>query len=528
MKDHSYSELLAKTAGDSMQGQKSVERELTPADYIAMLRRHWVLILVLTIIGPPIGYGLAKAIPPKYKSETVVLVEQPSLPNQILSQLDTTSMNQQLGSLKQQILSRTNLERIIRENGVYREDLNRQSMDQLVARLQLAIEVTAVQPMENTGNDLAGFTISVTLSDPHTAQSVCGEIEQMFISQSLGSQQQRSENTTQFLSEQLSQAKSILDTQDAKLAAFKLKNAGSLPDDKQSNLNLLASLTSQNDAAAEAIDRAQQDKRFAESMLQQQIEAWKAGQTGQSPDTLEQQLNVLQSQLASLRGKYTDDYPDVVKTKADIEVIKKQMAQNEPSNGAASSTPTARAAVEPVQVAQWRSQIHGDEDTITERTRELDQIKHQIELCRTRIQASPAVEQEYTELTRGYNTDLDSYNSLLKDYNTSQMSGNLTREQQGEYFKMLDPANLPSSPTFPKPTFFTLGGLVGGVALGVGLTLFFEFKDTSIKSERDVEFSLRLPVLAMIPAVAPVATKKGNVHVTLQPASVDAGLSLRA
>jgi capsular polysaccharide biosynthesis protein len=130
-------------------------------------------------------------------------------------------------------------------------------------------------------------------------------------------------------------------------------------------------------------------------------------------------------------------------------------------------------------------------------------------------------------LTRGYNTDIDSYNTLLKDVNTSQMSGNLTREQQGEYFKMLDPANLPSAPTFPNPTFFGLGGLVGGLGLGIGLTLLLELRDTSLKSERDVEFSLRLPVLAMIPAVEPITTKKSAVS-PLHAANAEAGLSLRA
>ena len=510
-----------------MQAQNTTQRELTPADYVAMLRRHWVLILVFTILGPPIGYGAAKVIPPKYKSETVVLVEQPSVPRTILAQLDTTSMNQQLGSLKQQILSRTNLERIIRENGVYREDLNKQSMDELVARLQLAIDVTAVQPMQNTGNDLAGFTISVTLADPHTAQSVCAEVEQMFISQSLGNQQARSQNTTQFLSEQLSEAKNTLDAQDGKLAAFKIRNAGSLPEDKQANLNLLASLTSQEDGANEALSRAQQDKRFAQSMLEGALQAWKAGQTGQSPNTLEQQLNTLQAQLASLEGKYTDDYPDVVKIKADIEVLKKKIAgQNKPETDSG-ATPVPQLAAEPTEVTQWRTQIHADEEAIAEKNRELDQVKEQIKLCQARIEASPAVEQEYTELTRGYNTDLDSYNELLKDYNTAQMSGDLNREQQGEYFKMLDPANLPSSPTFPKPLFFTLGGFAGGLGLGIGLALLLEFKDTSLKSERDVEFSLRLPVLAMIPAVEPVTSKGANVHPALH-TSADAGLSLRA
>jgi polysaccharide chain length determinant protein (PEP-CTERM system associated) len=513
-----------------MQAENTTQRELTPADYIAMLRRHWVLILIFTILGPPIGYGAAKVIPPKYKSETTILVEQPSVPRTILAQLDTTSMNQQLGSLKQQILSRTNLERIIHENGVYKEDANKESMDALVARLQLAIDVTPVQPMENTGNDLAGFTISVTLPDPHTAQSVCAEVEQMFITQSLGSQQQRSQNTTQFLSEQLTDAKNALDAQDVKLAAFKMKNAGSLPEDKQANLNLLASLTSQESGASEALARAQQDKRFAQSMLDQAQQAWKAGETGQNPDTLEQQLETLEAQLTSLEGKYTDDYPDVVKAKADIAVLKKKIAaQNKPQSGAsASTTATPQTAAEPAEVTQWRGQIHGDDDAIAAKTHELDQIKQQMKLCQARIEASPAVEQEYTELTRGYNTDLDSYNTLLKDYNTAQMSGDLTREQQGEYFKMLDPANLPGSPTFPKPMFFTLGGLAGGLGLGIGLTLLLEMKDTSLKSERDVEFSLRLPVLAMIPAVEPVTTKRANIHPAMHPTNTDAGLSLRA
>lgn len=511
-----------------MQAQNTTQRELTPADYIAMLRRHWVLVLVFTILGPPIGYGAAKVIPPKYKSETVVLVEQPSVPRTILAQLDTSSMNQQLASLKQQILSRTNLERIIRENGVYREDLNKRSMDELVARLQLAIDVTPVQPMQNTGNDLAGFTISVTLGDPHTAQSVCAEVEQMFITQSLGNQQQRSQNTTQFLSEQLTDAKNTLDAQDAKLAAFKIKNAGSLPEDKQANLNLLASLTSQEDGVSEALARAQQDKRFAQSMLEQALQAWKSGQTGQNPNTLEQQLNTLQAQLTSLEGKYTDDYPDVVKAKADIEVLKKKIAaQSKPETNLA-ATAAPQAAAEPTEVTQWRGQIHGDDDATTEKTRELDQIREQIKLCQARIEASPAVEQEYTELTRGYNTDLESYNALLKDYNTAQMSGDLTREQQGEYFKMLDPANLPSAPTFPNWRLFTLGGLAGGMGLGIGLALLLEFKDTSLKSERDVEFTLRLPVLAMIPAVEPVTTKRANVHPALHATSTDASLSLRA
>ena len=124
------------------------------------------------------------------------------------------------------------------------------------------------------------------------------------------------------------------------------------------------------------------------------------------------------------------------------------------------------------------------------------------------MQSSPAVEQQYKELTRGYQTALDSYNDLQKKREDSAMAANLERKQQGEQFSVLDPANLPDKPSFPNRPLFALGGLGGGLALGLGIAFFLEMKDTSLKTERDVEFALRLPVLAMVPAIEPLSAKK--------------------
>jgi polysaccharide chain length determinant protein (PEP-CTERM system associated) len=510
-----------------MQTEQIERRELTPADYIAMLRRHWVLILILTVIGPPIGYGVSRVIPPRYVSQTMVLVQPPSVPNTIVPQMDTTSMNQKLASLQQQILSRSRLEPMIRQFGLYPKDVNRESMDELVARLQEAIDVSAVAPLAQTNTkDLPGFSVSVTMSDPHTAQDVCTEVTSMFIEASNGNTEEQSRELTQFLTNQLAEAKAGLDEQDAKLAAFKTQHSGSLPDDQQANLNLLTVLTAQLDAANQALVRAQQDKAFEESLLEQQVAASQATQNGQSPDTLQQQLAALQSQLATLQAKYLDDYPDVIKAKADIASLKKRIAA---STGTASSEATVdpKLTVEPPEITQLRSQIHTSEVQITEKTREQEQVKQQIGTYQARVQQTPAVEAQYSELTRGHQTALDAYNALLKEHNEAEMSGELNRQQQGENFHVLDAANLPSAPDFPNRNIFTAAGLAGGLGLGIGLTLFFELKDTSLKSERDVEFTLRLPVLALIPAVEPVTTKKSSTPTMLQAASSEAGLSLR-
>jgi uncharacterized protein involved in exopolysaccharide biosynthesis len=314
------------------------------------------------------------------------------------------------------------------------------------------------------------------------------------------------------LSQQLVDAKAALDDQDAKLAAFKSHYSGSLPDEEQTNLNLLTGLTSQLDAATQALARGQQDKSFAESMLSQQVASWQASQTGHNPATLEQQLIALQTQLASLQARYTDDYPDVIKTKADIAVLQKKMAESENANASKGSSKDFKTAVEPAQIQQLRAQVHGYDQVIAEKTKEQEKIKEQIGLYQSRIQSSPGVEQQYKELTRGYQTALDSYNDLLKKRQESSMATQLEHDQQGEQFRVLDPANLPDKPSFPNRPLFALGGLGGGLALGLGLTFFIEMKDSSFKTERDVEVALQLPVLAMVPAIESLNSKKTKVR----------------
>jgi polysaccharide chain length determinant protein (PEP-CTERM system associated) len=478
------------------------ERELTAADYIAMLRRRWVLVVVLAAVGCPISYIVSRFLPNRFKSQTLVLVERPSVPEKIVESLDTEDLAQRLSSMQQQILSRSRLEPIINRFGLYSDDLNKVPMEDLVARLQKAIEVTPILPMAETqSRHLPGFYVSVTLGNARTAQQVCTAVTSMFIEENLRLRQQHSEDTTQFLVNQLAQAKANLDEQDAKLAAFKSHYLGSLPDQEQMNLNLLGNMTSQLDAATQALARAQQEKTFAESMLAQQIAAWQATQTGHSPETLEQQLAALQTQLATLQSRYTDDYPDVIKAKNDIAALKKQIAMSDIQKTSTDAGKTQKNALEPTQVAQLRAQVHNLEQVIAEKAREQEQIKQQIRLYQDRVQSTPAVEQQFKELTRGYQTALESYSELQKKRDESAMAAELERKQQGEQFRVLDPANLPDKPSFPNRPLFAVGGLGGGLALGLAIAFLLEMKDSSLKTERDVEFALRLPVLAMIPQI---------------------------
>src|ERR1700691_1303270 len=134
------------------------QRQLTPADYVAMLRRRWVLIAVLTLVGGPLAYGVSKLLPNRYKPQTLVLVDAPTVPSEVVRPVITADLNQRLASMQEQILSRTRLEPIIRQFGLYPKDVNLKPMEELVARLRKDVEVTPIEAMAATrSKELPGF-----------------------------------------------------------------------------------------------------------------------------------------------------------------------------------------------------------------------------------------------------------------------------------------------------------------------------------------------------------------------------------
>ncbi len=322
-----------------------LQRELTPADYIAMLRRRWVLIVVLALVGAPLAYGVSRLLPNKIQvADAGHDRTADASPHKIVESLDTSDINQRLSSMQQQILSRSRLEPIIRQFNLYPQDVNRKSMDELVARLQKAIEVTPIAPMTETrAQQLPGFYVAVTLDNARNAQEVCTAVTSMFIEQNLRLRQEHSEMTTQFLAQELASAKASLDEQDAKLAAFQepshRRAAGRRTDQSESadRTDVAAGCL---DAGAGARATGQDVQRIA--AFSASVAAWQASQTGQNPETLEQQLVALQTHLTTLQSSYTDDYPDVIKAKNDIAVLQKKIAESDGPNNAAGRTRARR------------------------------------------------------------------------------------------------------------------------------------------------------------------------------------------
>src|SRR3989441_2496258 len=489
-------------------------RELNIDDYLAMLRRRLKVILIPALLAPLVGFLISYAFPPKYTSQSLVLVEEQKVPEGYVKPVVTEDIIQRIVTMQQQVLSRNRLQPMIDRLGLAKG----KSVDEVVDGIRLNLDI---QPVQTTGttpakrkpgqNDVPGFYVNFTADNPREAQQICSELTSMLLEENLKAREQVAQSTTDFLSRQLDEAKHDLDDQDSKLAVFKRQYIGQLPGDEDNNMKILMGLNSQLDANTQTLNRAQQDKAYTESLLAQQVSAWKSSQSSNNPQSLDQQLTALQTQLLQLQARYTDDHPDVIKTKADIAEVKKRLAEVNTAASKGSDSPDKGNLNEPPEIRQLRLQVHQYDGVIAQASRDQKRLQDDIRVYQGRVALSPAVEEQYKSLTRDYDTALKFYQDLLAKKSESEMATDMERRQQGEQMRLLNPANLPDTPSFPNRLLFAGGGLGVGLGIGLGLALWLELRDKAIRTEQDVTAALALPMLVSVPWLTDgLAFKDGN------------------
>lgn len=469
-------------------------RELSFQDYMDILRRRWWLVLAAALVLGGVGLSLSYVLPPEYTSQTLVIVEQQKVPEDYVKPVVSEDLSGRLASMKEQILSRSRLEPMIE-----RYDLFAGRDATMDARVDLTRKAIQVMPIASASNKMPGFYISFKAQNARTAQLVCGEITSLFVSESLDAREESALGTTDFLSQQLADAKKSLDDQDARLAAFQEKYIGKLPDQEQSNMNTLQALTTQLDAATQSLNRMHQDETFMEAMISQEAADLRrnAPSAGVSTDTLQDQLQKLIVQKKDLETLYTPDYPDVVALSREIAELRDEISRN-PQTPRPAPGPAAVSHPDSPQLEQTKAQLRSIQASIAAEKQEQARIAGQVRVYEGRIESSPLIEEKFKQVTRDHDTALQFYNSLLTKMNESSMATSLERRQEGEQFQVLDAANLPDSPTFPNRTAFTGGGFAAGMFLGLLVTALIEYRDTSLRNERDVFAFTKLPTLATI------------------------------
>jgi polysaccharide biosynthesis transport protein len=499
---------------------------------MGIVRRRNLQFLVPLFLGWLLVWGSSFVIPPSYKSSSLILVEQPTMPQNYVVPNITDDMQARLQSMTEQILSRTRLLVIIQQMHLYGIAPGAAPNDSQLARMRKDIGIDLVRDPQKA--DISAFRISYSARDPHLAQQVSGALTDLFITDTLRDREAASQGTTAFLEQQLQQARESLSEQEAKVQQFQAQHLGALPTQEAGNLQILAGLQSQLQGEQDALNTAKQQRVYLETLLaQQQGSQPRSGSTSDQTDssadtdlaTIDKQLDTLRAQLAVLSSTYTDRYPDVQRLKDEIKKTEAMRAtivasmksgggSRQPNDGAASG---GGADATLGSTRQLQGQLKENQLEIANRENSIKSLEGRIGDYQGRLNLEPATEQELEELTRGYDQSKANYDELLKKKDDSAMATSMEQMQQGERFTMLDPPSLPSKPDFPDRLKFCGIGLAVGLFLGLLVAGGFEFLDDRLYSEKDIKSNLPIPVISEVPEiVSPTDEQETKRRVRLQ------------
>jgi polysaccharide chain length determinant protein (PEP-CTERM system associated) len=483
-------------------------RKYTPEDIAAIAwRRKWLIVIAICVVTTA-AIAFSLRIPDLYRSQTLILVIPQRVPENYIRSTVTTRIEDRLRSLRQEILSRTRLERIIQDFGLFEEELKARPMEQVVEEMRVNVGVDTVRD--------DAFQVSFTSTNPRTAMIVADRLAMMFIEENLRDRAGLAEGTNKFLESQLNEARQQLEEHEQRLAAYRTRFQGELPTQLQSNLQVINSTQTQIQTLTESINR-DRDRRLTLERSMTEADDAPAGRgelltsDSSGPKSEEtkaiEDLDRARNELLALQQRLTPEHPDVMAKKRSVTLLEGKVRELGGSNGGDTSARPVSAAelIRRARVRQYQNEIDKLDAQIASKEADMQRLRQMMGEYQRRVEAVPGHESEMTSLMRDYETYQRVYSDLRSKKENAQISANLENQQVGEQFRVLDPARLPEQPFSPNRPRLAAAAAAGGLALAIALIIFFEYRDSTLRTEDEIVRTLVLPVIAAIPIMAAVA-----------------------
>ena len=515
----------AQNYGSASRRQPDIE------DYIDMLRRYRSWIIGPMFAGLVVSVVVAFFWPDTYVSTAVMTITPQQVSQNLVHSDVATQMGMRLQEMETEILSRSSLSDLIVHLDLYKKERTQKPLEDIVQDMRnKAIQVKSYEPTASgTENRVQAFTISFSYTDRYKAQQVVRELIGKFEEQNLIYMTKTASVTTEFLGDELKNAKQHLEDLDQKLTQFKVANQGKLPDQFQANVQAENAAEAEAARMADTLSQAQARKVMLEQSLQNLIADQSfyaqhgedvvstgggtgSGVKGQQLVALEAILTQQKSNLASMLKLYGENYPEINSIKAAISVSEAQKADLEkqleaqaassPDRGSVRvSNPAVQARLEELKnsIATIKIQIQTTQGDIDRVIKNQGLLNQKIAAYQTRIEQAPLNEQEYMQLNSDYQLAKANYEGMVQKRDSSETAKDLEQHKGGENLELLDPASLPEQATDPNRPAWAAIGTALGLVIGIVLAGAREMRDTSLKNLKDVRAYTNLPVLSSIP-----------------------------
>ena len=471
--------------------------------YIDLLAQRWQLITACILAALTIGLGIYLMLPKLYHCTALLSYEKQQInPGRMAPERQGQRLREIVSTLSELVMSRNNLEEFIKQFDLYPEARKKLPIEDVIELMRKNIKVTPSS---------RGDTFSVTFQGTRQDKvlKVTNGLAAKFIEENLKYREERATETSKYTKDELTMAKAVLDKKEQAMRDFKLKHYNEMPEQRADNLARLTSLHTQYQGIQDSI----QDLERTRVMAQEQISLRKrlgsalAGNQPSGPGNRPtdqpmgkyERLQRLKQYLASLRGKYTEKHPEVRRTRQMISRLEAELRAN-PDSGKAMNDKVAHVPLDP-EIQQLKFQIRGIDLNIKKLKNDQKKVLASIKQYEKYVEATPVREAQWNALTRDYNELRRNYDYLVSQNLQAASVEHLERKQKGSKFKIIDPARFPDKPFKPDFKKMLLLALGAGGGLGVGLTLVFDFLDTSFKDVGEIESTLGVKVISAVPYI---------------------------
>lgn len=472
----------------------------TVGDYLDIVkRRKWSIILPIVVLLA-IAFAVALLYPRTYRSTSTILIEDQDIPRDFVVSTIQGFAEERLQAINQRIMSATKLMEIMNRFNLYADLRKKMTVEEIIELMRddIRFQTISSNVIDRRTGQPSTATIAFSLSydgrDPQLVQQVANQLASLYLEENLKTRAEQTAGASRFLEEEANTIQEKLTQLDAKIAAFKARNINALPELAQVNYQSL-------ERAEQDLSRLKDDLkslREKEEYLQIQLASVPTDAASQDKALLKD----LKAKLVTLQSRYSDKYPDVIKTREDIAQLEKRIASAPPDTPARQKKLTS-VADQPDNAAYvtLASQLASVQSEIDSTKRQIIDTQNKRDDYERRTAAGPKVEESYKALMVERTNTQMKYDDLMKRVMEARVAQGLEKQQMGERFTLIDPARLPEKPVKPNVPAILLIGAFLGIAAGAGNASLREHGDKSVRSAAALSEATGLPVIGTIPRI---------------------------
>lgn len=502
---------------DEIQASKSL------GEYLAILRRYKGQILIVTAVVATAAGVAALSLPPVYRSTATILVQEQEIPPELVRSTITSFADERIQVISQQVMTRGVLLKLVDKYSLYEKYRQRATTDELLERMRKNIKFTTVNADisdRSSGrrvNATIAFRISYDSPQPDRAQQLVTELASLYLNENVKVREQSVAETTAFLTEEADRIASQIQDIEGKLAQFKQRYVGRLPDSSAFNMQLAERASSELLRTEREMSALQERKVALEAQLPTvPPNVPTINVAGERPLTPMERLRSLKAQYHVALALYNPGHPDIRRMEREIAALTTETSQPgediEAPDKSSVKDATSQGAIDnqrkdsikrpdnPLYIA-LTSQIEGIKRELNQLAAVRNDLRAQQRTYDVRLQQIPEIEREYHDLTRDYDNAKVRYREVKEKQMRAVVSQELEKGRKAERFSLSEPANLPETPFSPNRPAIAAMGLLAAIGSGLGLAGLRDALDPSVKGPLELARIVTVPILTAIPYI---------------------------